>query len=197
MNLEKMKEKQRRETLKWRSKAENLDEDCKFLQKQVKETKKQNQLLKLAITRLQFELENKGDHEGNTFMTDVVDENTNMKPEEILDILKSDNLDSKQLSILEKSNLLNTSANSISEQNLSKVKTSVDKSLISAGGARNKSITRRSSKSPISHYHFIPTQNIKYEAFLDTLFASKYDDKRKKKELILYMQSVETKLNNM
>lgn len=27
MNLEKMKEKQRKETLKWRSKAENLDED--------------------------------------------------------------------------------------------------------------------------------------------------------------------------
>jgi chromosome segregation ATPase len=39
MNLEKMREKQRKETLKWRSKAENLDEDCKFLQKQVKETK--------------------------------------------------------------------------------------------------------------------------------------------------------------
>ena len=38
-NLEKMKEKQRKETLKWRSKAENLNEDCKFLQKQVKETK--------------------------------------------------------------------------------------------------------------------------------------------------------------
>jgi nucleoid-associated protein YejK len=112
MNLEKMKEKQRKETLKWRSKAENLDEDCKFLQKQVKETKKQNQLLKLAITRLQFELERKEEAAGDTFLTEAVDENTNMKPNEILDILKSDYIDANQLSILEKSNLLDTSAHS-------------------------------------------------------------------------------------
>jgi chromosome segregation ATPase len=114
MNLEKMKEKQYKETLKWRSKADNLDEDCKFLQKQVKETKKQNQLLKLAITRLQYELEKKTEKEGETFLTEAVDENTHMRPNEILEILKSDYIDSNQLSILEKSNLLDTSANSMS-----------------------------------------------------------------------------------
>ena len=130
MNLEKLKEKQRKETLKWRSKAENLDEDCKFLQKQVKETKKQNQLLKLAITRLQYELEQKGDKEGNTFLTEAIDENTNMKPDEILEILKSDYIDSNQLSILEKSNLLDTSANSISFQEINRTKVSLDRSAV-------------------------------------------------------------------
>ena len=76
-------------------------------------------MLKLAITRLQFELENRGVKEGNTFMTEAIDENTNMKPEEILEILKSDYIDANQLSILEKSNLLDTSANSISVNDIS------------------------------------------------------------------------------
>jgi chromosome segregation ATPase len=174
MNLEKMREKQRKETLKWRSKAENLDEDCKFLQKQVKETKKQNQLLKLAITRLQYELENRGEKEGNTFLTEAVDENTNMKPDEILELLKRDNLDSNQLSILEKSNLLDTSANTISLNDISKSKMSYEKSNLSTN--RNKQPTTRTM---VSNYLNIPTQNIKYEAFLDTLFSSKHDDDRK------------------
>lgn len=195
MNLEKMKEKQRKETLKWRSKAENLDEDCKFLQKQVKETKKQNQLLKLAITRLQFELESKGEKDGNTFLTEAVDENTNMRPEEILEILKGDYIDSNQLSILEKSNLLDTSANSMSLHDISKSKMSHNQTALSS--TRNKSTHRRSTRSPMSQYRMIPTQNIKYEVFLDTLFSSKFDDKRKKEELVMYMQAVETRFTEI
>lgn len=198
MNLEKMKEKQRKETLKWKSKSQNLDEDCKFLQKQVKETKKQNQLLKLAITRLQFELENRTEKEGNTFMTEAVDEGTKMKPDQILDLLKSDYLDSSQLALLEQSNLLNTSENGREDFLKSREKPSQLKSIISNWNEnKNKSITRRPTKSPMSHYHFIPTQNIKYEGFLDTLFSSKYNEDEKKKELILYMQAVETRFNNM
>lgn len=195
MNLEKMKEKQRKETLKWKSKAENLDEDCKFLQKQLKETKKQNQLLKLAITRLQFELENKTEKDGNTFMTDVAEDGTNMKPDEILELLKSEYLDSNQLSILEKSNLLNTSdpQSFIRKEDKPEMKSIMP----NWNENKSKSVTRRQSKSPISQYRFIPTQNIKYEAYLETLFDSNYTDKRKKKELILYMQSVETRFNNM
>lgn len=195
MNLEKMKEKQRKETLKWRSKAENLDEDCKFLQKQVKETKKQNQLLKLAITRLQFELEQKGDKEGNTFLTEAIDQNTNMKPDEILEILKSDYIDSNQLSILEKSNLLDTSAGSISFNDISKIKNSLDRSALST--QRDRTNRRKTAKSPLSNYTNIPTQNIKYEALVDMLFNSNYDDEKKKKELKLYMQAVETRFNNI
>lgn len=195
MNLEKMKEKQRKETLKWRSKAENLDEDCKFLQKQVKETKKQNQLLKLAITRLQYELENSTEKEGNTFLTEAVDENTNMKPDEILELLKSDNLDSNQLSILERSNLLDTSANSMSLHEISRTKASLDKSALST--SRNKSTARNAVKSPASNYQNIPTQNIKYEVFLDTLFSSSHDDDSKKNELKLYMQAVETRFSSI
>ena len=193
MNLEKLKEKQRKETLKWRSKAENLDEDCKFLQKQVKETKKQNQLLKLAITRLQYELEQKGDKEGNTFLTEAIDENTNMKPDEILEILKSDYIDSNQLSILEKSNLLDTSANSISFQEINRTKVSLDRSAVTTH--RERSTKRSDGKSPISNYSIIPTLNIKYEVFLDTLFSTKHDDAHKKKELKMYMQSIETRFN--
>lgn len=194
INLEKMKEKQRKETLKWRSKAENLDEDCKFLQKQVKETKKQNQLLKLAITRLQYELENNNKKDGNTFLTEAVDDNTQMKPEEILEILKSDYIDSNQLSILEKSNLFDTSANSISFNDISKAKQSLDHSSLTT--VRNKSSQRREARSPSSNYQNVPTQNIKYEVFLDTVFSSNYDDERKKQELKLYMQAVETRFNS-
>jgi hypothetical protein len=195
MNLEKMKEKQRKETLKWRSKAENLDEDCKFLQKQVKETKKQNQLLKLAITRLQYELEQKGDKEGNIFLTEAIDENTNMKPDEILEILKSDYIDSNQLSILEKSNLLDTSANSITLNEISRQKVSMDRSALTTH--RNRSTKRSDVKSPISNYSMIPTLNIKYEVFLDTLFNTQHDEDRIKKELKQYMQAVETRFTNI
>lgn len=190
-----MKEKQRKETLKWRSKAENLDEDCKFLQKQVKETKKQNQLLKLAITRLQYELEQKGDKEGNTFLTEAVDQNTNMKPDEILEILKSDYIDSNQLSILEKSHLLDTSAGSISLNDISKTKHSLDRSAMST--QRDRATRRKTAKSPLSNYANIPTQNIKYEAFIDMLFSANYDDEKKKKELKLYMKAVETRFNSI
>lgn len=195
INLEKIKEKQKKEALKWRSKAENLDEDCKFLQKQVKETKKQNQLLKLAITRLQFELENRVGKDGNTFLTEAVDDNTNMKPEEILEILKSDYIDSNQLSILEKSNLLDTSANSISVNDISKIKPSLDRSALTT--VRNRSTQGRNTRSPLSNYRNIPTQNIKYEAFLDMLFSANYDDARRKEELKLYMQAVETRFNDI
>ena len=193
INLEKMKEKQRKETLKWRSKAENLDEDCKFLQKQVKETKKQNHLLKLAITRLQYELENRNEKDGNTFLTEAVDDNTQMKPEEILEILKSDYIDSNQLSILEKSNLFDTSALNTSINEISKTKPSLDRSTLTS--VRNRS-SQRNARSPSSNYQNVPTQNIKYEAFLDMLFSSNYDEERKKSELKLYMQAVETRFNN-
>jgi hypothetical protein len=128
----------------------------------------------LAITRLQYELENRGEKEGNTFLTEAVDENTNMKPDEILELLKRDNLDSNQLSILEKSNLLDTSANTISLNDISKSKMSYEKSNLSTN--RNKQPTTRTM---VSNYLNIPTQNIKYEAFLDTLFSSKHDDDRK------------------
>lgn len=161
----------------------------------MRETKKQNQLLKLAITRLQFELENKGEKEGNTFLTEAVDQNTNMKPDEILEILKSDYIDANQLSILEKSNLLDTSANSLSINDISKSKMSIDKSALST--TRNKSTQRKTTRSPISHYHMIPTQNIKYESFLDMLFSSNYDEDKKKQELVLYMQAVETRFTSI
>jgi hypothetical protein len=144
----------------------------------------------LAITRLQYELENRDEKEGNTFLTEAVDENTNMKPDEILELLKRDNLDSTQLSILEKSNLLDTSANTISLNDISKSKMSYEKSNLSTN--RNKQPTTRNM---VSNYLNIPTQNIKYEAFLDTLFSSKHDDDRKKLELKLYMQAVETRFN--
>lgn len=144
---------------------------------------------------MQYELENSTEKEGNTFLTEAVDENTNMKPDEILELLKSDNLDSNQLSILEKSNLLDTSANSVSLYEISRTKASVDKSALST--SRNKSTTRNAVKSPASHYHNIPTQNIKYEVFLDTLFNSSYDEDSKKRELKLYMQAVETRFSSI
>ena len=76
-----------------------------------------------------------------------------------------------------------------------KNKPSLDRSALTT--VRNRSTQGRNTRSPLSNYHNIPTQNIKYEAFLDMLFSSNYDDDRRKTELKLYMQAVETRFNNI
>lgn len=59
IKLDEAKEKQKKETLKWKTKAQILEEDKKFLECQIKDAKRHNKLLKLAIGRLQKELEEK------------------------------------------------------------------------------------------------------------------------------------------
>lgn len=41
------------------------------------------------------------------------------------------------------------------------------------------------------------TQNVKYEAFLETLFSSNLSEEKKKEELKKYMQAVETRFTNI
>ena len=54
---EKQKEQLRQQLKYWKAKAQQEEFDKNFLYKQILETKKQNKLLKMSITRLQKELD--------------------------------------------------------------------------------------------------------------------------------------------
>lgn len=169
-----MKEKERQEKREWKTRALHAERDQEDLQQLVKETKKQNKLLKLAIGKLQNELEMKSQAD-NTFLTEAnADDKTGeMKVEKILEILKSDHIDKEQLSILENSQLLDTTANT-SLFDMSKRSPRLDKSMMTTDRKLQRSKSK--PKSPNSHYRFLPTQNIKFEKFLEVLFSSKMDN---------------------
>lgn len=109
IKLEEQKDQQKKETLKWKTKAQGLEEDRKFLEQQIKDAKRQNKLLKLAIGRLQNEFE-KREAGGNTFLTEggqgPAPGQEKTAQEKILDILKGEG----GLDQLEPSQLIDTTA---------------------------------------------------------------------------------------
>lgn len=54
---EEQKENKIKEALKWKTKGEIMEQDRQFLEKQLKDARKQNRLLKIAISRLQNDFE--------------------------------------------------------------------------------------------------------------------------------------------
>ena len=101
--------------------------------------------------------------------------------EKILDILKGEG----GLDQLEPSQLIDTTAQTSMLDGPSKM---------SAPTERTK-LKRALTRSPRSRYHYIPTENIKFEKFLDLLFKSKMTKDEMKEEVIGYMQAVETNYN--
>ena len=79
-----MKEKQRKEALRWKAMAGNLEEDRKMLDEQVKDAKKQNKLLKIAIGRLQKEIE-RGNAEA---ASEEAHQESILKQEKLLELLQ-------------------------------------------------------------------------------------------------------------
>ena len=48
------------------------------------------------------------------------------------------------------------------------------------------------NRSPVSKYRHIPTENLKFERFIDLVFTSKMDEFETKEEIMKYVQALET-----
>jgi len=51
---------------------------------------------------------------------------------------------------------------------------------------------RGGTRSPVSRYRHIPTQNIKFEKFIDLIFASRMSSRDIRDEIVKYVQALET-----
>lgn len=51
---------------------------------------------------------------------------------------------------------------------------------------------RNASKSPVSHYRFLPTENAKFSKFLELIFNSKMQKDDIRDEITKYVQALET-----
>jgi len=69
IKMEKEKESQAESIKYWKTKSMGYEQEKNFLQSQIMESKRQNKLLKLAIGRLQNEIEKK-EEGGKTFLTE-------------------------------------------------------------------------------------------------------------------------------
>lgn len=150
----------------WKTKAQGYEQEKNFLQQQIMDAKKQNKLLKLAIGRLQNELEEAPPEEPapKVFLT----ENSNQLPAE-----------QHHRSMVE--NTITTAPNSVFEGGFSKVT------------GRGKSQTAAAaSRSPPSRYRFMPTENAKFGKFLELLFKSKMSADDVQAEIAKYVQALET-----
>jgi len=75
----------------WKAKYQTSKQDNRFLETHIKENKRQNQILKLAIFRLQTEFKKVKDNVGDTFLTqagvDGEDDKKEMNLDHIFEIL--------------------------------------------------------------------------------------------------------------
>ena len=106
--------------------------------------------------------------------------------DQLIKILKNENLDTAKFSLLENSHLVE----------------GVDKSTKWNTSQTSNDLTNRMQRSPRSAYkratplyHAIPTKNIKYEKFIDTLLHSNMAREDIAEEIILYNQALETGYN--
>ncbi|CDW75865.1 UNKNOWN [Stylonychia lemnae] len=196
---EKEKEALNEKVKYWKTKALGYEQEKDFLQNQIMDAKRQNKLLKLAIGRLQNELEKKdytdqnelsilqGEGGVKVFLT----ENQNQAPEMLKDLMGESARVHKRVTHHEKSQFVDgtTAPTSILEAGVSKL--SGDPRL-----ASNQQVKRVMTRSPISKYRHIQTENIKFSKFLDLLFKSKMTKDDIKDEIAKYVQALETNYND-
>ena len=176
------------ETIKmWKTKAQGYEQEKNFLQQQIMDAKRQNKLLKLAIGRLQNELDEKETGDGTARQEAIEDsevkakifmtENSNQQPADLLGHLHR--------SMVE--NTTTTAPNSVFDANgLSKITEKRQGKSMTAGKKE------RVGHSPVSHYRFLPTENAKFGKFLDLIFNSKMQKDDIKDEILKYVQALET-----
>ena len=152
------------------------------------DAKRQNKLLKLAIGRLQNELDEKETADGNTARQEAIEEsevkakiflteNSNQQPNDLMGHLHR--------SMVE--NTTTTAPNSVFDANgFSKITERRQGKSMTAGKKE------RHSKSPVSHYRFLPTENAKFTKFLELIFNSKMIKDDIKDEIGKYVQALET-----
>lgn len=56
---------------------------------------------------------------------------------------------------------------------------------------------RTTSRSPVSHYRFIPTENAKFSKFLELIFKSKMTKEDIRDEITKYVQALETNYTDL
>ena len=178
------------ETIKmWKTKAQGYEQEKNFLQQQIMDAKRQNKLLKLAIGRLQNELEEKETDDSTARQAAIEEsevkakifltENSNQQPAEFLGHMHR--------SMVE--NTTTTAPNSVFDANgFSKITERRQGKSMTAG----KKDRTSNSKSPVSHYRFLPTENAKFGKFLELIFNSKMQKDDIKEEIIKYVQALET-----
>lgn len=197
--MEQQKQEQTEKIKYWQARAQAFEQDKNFLQSQMIESKRQNKLLKLAIARLQGELERKEEQltqqasigalnvmgsldemkkeaDGNTFMTDVKGlqdpQHSQPHPEQSFPKQPGGNQEISQI-------YGETTAQS----------SYFDSKLIPSKRLDPK---RSSTRSPMSQYRHIATKNTKFEKFVDLIFKSKMQTFEIKEEIIKYVQALET-----
>lgn len=60
---------------------------------------------------------------------------------------------------------------------------------------QSKGTGRAQTRSPTSRYRFIPTENLKFQKFIDLIFASKMSGEEQKDEVVKYVSLLETNYN--
>lgn len=60
---------------------------------------------------------------------------------------------------------------------------------------QSKQTGRAKTRSPTSRYRFIPTENLKFQKFMDLIFTSKMTSDEQKEEIVKYVQLLETNYN--
>jgi hypothetical protein len=183
---EKDKEKLHESVKYWKTKAQGYEQEKNFLQQQIMDAKRQNKLLKLAIGRLQNELEEKenepkmeiGDTEIDNKNKVFLTENSNQLPGDFM-------FNGGQRSMVE--NTTTTAPNSVFDvNNFSSIKRPAGKS--QTAGAHH-----RTERSPNSRYRLpMPTENLKFGKFLDLVFKSKMSRDDVRDEIGKYVQALET-----
>ena len=200
-----MKEKQRKEALRWKAMAGNLEEDRKMLDEQVKDAKKQNKLLKIAIGRLQKEIE-RGNAEA---ATEEAQQESIIKHERLLDLLREassfDAPPQKQAAatamMAPTESTVGTvggaaaglSAHTVPRQYATHNASLVDKSQLTTKRTEVTGTGKRNrTASPYERYRAMGAQTVKFPRFLDVLFESKMSNKELQQEIRGFVQARET-----
>ena len=110
-----------------------------------------------------------------TFLTEAKGSPRDAK--KLLELLKSENFNPETWSALESSSIVEGTAPSTNREILN--------SKTGHGMASNRKAYRNQRRST-SMYHNIPTQNIKYEKFIETLMNSDLEKSEISEEIILY-----------
>ena len=177
-------------------------EEKEFFHKQALDAKRKNKLLKVAISRIQLDQDNgiqsigvtpaelkddpDKDKEGpdNTFLTGT---NIEGKPE---------TTDDAFVESIENSQAL-VEQNLMKDPNYArKFGSSVASGSTSMRPSHKRTKSQGSTMGGPSRYKNIPTQNVKFEQFVDLLMDSKMSKEDMKAELVQYAQQLETNYNN-
>lgn len=185
----------------WTARAEAFEQDKNFLQGQIVEQKRQNQLLKLAVGRLQKELDNKDtllqkmqaqqksllshkEFHGSTFMTSVKNDASDavilVESPRADAVLSAEQTASSVPKILQESSTLGKDTVAGSSYLESRI-------YGSKIANRRNHLARSSDQVAKSRYSVLPTTNMKFEKFIDRIFTSHMAPEDVKDQIVKYV----------